>query len=138
MESEKVNFLILHQGLLALERKYDEQGEKLFCARNAWRQKEVAFPYCSDDYGEWNEYPLQLIKKRIELVRKIDIPHFYHSIDGKQGSPIRNAREQLEHMIQTNRGRRLVAELEGELGKLNEWIEHAKQKYGELLCFGSA
>ena len=135
MEHLKNDCSVLYNGLLTLEKKYDEQGEKLFCARNAWRQKEVAFPYCCDNYEEWNEYPLRLIKKRIELVRKIDIPHFYHSIDGKQVSGMRNAREQLEHMIQTNRGRRLVAELEGELGKLNEWIDHAKQTYGELLCF---
>ena len=106
---EKLKFL--YAALVHLEDIYDKQGKRIFCARNAWRQSTVAFPYCDDEYEEWNSVSINIIKKRVHLIRKINIPNFYDSINGMKLEPIINAREQLEYMTKNNRSDYLLREL---------------------------
>ena len=107
----------------------------MFCARNAWRQSTVAFPYCDDEYEKWNSVSLDIIKKRVHLIKKIDIPNFYDSINGMKLEPIINAREQLEYMIENNKSDYLLRELGEILADLNDWIVHAQREYRGFLYF---
>ena len=130
---EELKFL--YAALVHLENIYDKQGKRMFCARNAWRQSTVAFPYCDDEYEKWNSVSIDIIKKRVHLIKKIDIPNFYNSINGMKLEPIINAREQLEYMIENNKSDYLLRELGEILADLNDWIVHAEREYGGLLCF---
>ena len=130
---EELKFL--YAALAHLENIYDKQGKRMFCARNAWRQSTVAFPYCDDEYEEWNSVSIDIIKKRVHLIRKINIPNFYDSINGMKLEPIINAREQLEYMIENNKSDYLLRELGEILADLNDWIVHAQREYGVFLYF---
>lgn len=131
----KEELTVLYNSLLKLESVYRSQTLDIFLARNSLRQSKVAFPYCDDEYEEDNLYPLNLIRKRVELIREINIPHFYESVNGRYGEPLKNAREQLEYLVSHNRNHTLVVAIQQSLDNLLEWTIKAKEIYGDILSF---
>lgn len=131
----KEELTVLYNSLLKLESVYGSQTLDVFLARNSLRQGKVAFPYCDDEYEEDNLYPLNLIRKRVELIREINIPHFYESVNGGYGEPLKNAREQLEYLVSHNKKHTLVEAIQQSLDDLLEWIMKAKEIYGDILSF---
>ena len=71
----------------------------------------------------------------MELIREINIPHFYESVNGGCGESLKNAREQLEYLVSHNKKHTLVEAIQQSLDDLLEWIMKAKEIYGDILSF---
>jgi hypothetical protein len=129
------SFKAAYNALCVVEKVFDSLGANLFMARNGFRQKNVAFPYCDDEFEEYNEYPLRVIEKRVELINKFNLPHFYESICRNKYSLKLNAREQLCFLINHNRGKYLLSRLEAALSSLDAGLRRVESEYKNVLFF---
>jgi hypothetical protein len=125
----------LTRGLDGVERVFLSLDRNKFLAKNSFRQSVVAFPYCDDDFGEDNEAPIGLIERRIGLINKFNIPHFYGSIELGAWAGRLSAREQLVYMISSNKGAYLIERLKNALSELDVYSRRMQMDYCELLVF---
>ncbi|MDR1530197.1 MAG: hypothetical protein LBS40_07380 [Burkholderiales bacterium] len=91
----------------------------------------INFPFLYENDDDYNEVAMQVIEKRINLIEKLNLPHFYDSIANRFDKNIMSGYEKLSFLLKS---RKNFSERDQEfLAKLKLYIGRMESEFGDVL-----